>query len=210
MTNWQPDKLRDFFLYFDANNSNHLKAADMLQAAAPELMADAADWVRTYRGEGEDKAYLDTAMELIKEFEGFRANVYKCPAGVYSIGYGTTYYPNGELVEPWDKPVSKELASEFLENHIVNAMVPLLMKRIPTWPAMNGNQKAAILSFAYNLGFHFYGSNGFDTITKALSKKKNFDQVPAALLLYRNPGSSFEAGLRRRREAEAKLWNTPT
>jgi GH24 family phage-related lysozyme (muramidase) len=75
---------------------------------------------------------------------------------------------------------------------------------------MGSNQKAAILDFAYNLGAHFYGGNNFKTITKALSKKENFSQVPSALMLYTNPGTNFEAGLRRRREAEGKLWTTIT
>ena len=31
-------------------------------------------------------------LELIKEFEGFSAKAYRCPAGVLTIGYGTTNY----------------------------------------------------------------------------------------------------------------------
>jgi GH24 family phage-related lysozyme (muramidase) len=71
---------------------------------------------------------------------------------------------------------------------------------------MNRNQKAAIVSFAYNLGAYFYGSQGFNTITKELSNKDNWKNVPKALLLYVNPGSAFEAGLRARRKAEGDLW----
>jgi GH24 family phage-related lysozyme (muramidase) len=99
---------------------------------------------------------------------------------------------------------------ELLENHIDNAVVPILSSTIPTWGVMSANQKAAIVSFAYNLGSHFYGSPGFTSITKALSKRENWGQVPAALMLYVNPGTIFEAGLRRRRQAEGKLWTTIT
>jgi GH24 family phage-related lysozyme (muramidase) len=60
-------------------------------------------------------------------------------------------------------------------------------------------------SFAYNLGARFYGSSGFNTITRVL-KNKEWDKVPDALKLYRNPGTNVEAGLLRRRVAEGKLW----
>jgi len=210
MTDWLPTKLRDFFFQYDFANPDHQRAVDLLQKHASQLMNDNAEWVKTFRGSKGDVTYLDTATDLIAEFEGFRGQPYKCPAGVWTTGYGTTYYPDGTLVTPQDRPVSKERARELLNYHIDNAVVPVLEKTIPTWGLMSGNQKVAIIDFAYNLGPYFYGSPGFATITKALSKKENWDQVPSALMLYINPGSSFEAGLRRRRQAEGKLWIATT
>ena len=32
----------------------------------------------------------DSCIVLVKTFEGFRADAYKCPAGVWTIGYGHT------------------------------------------------------------------------------------------------------------------------
>ena len=206
MTDWQPAKLRDFFFHYDFANPDHVAAADLLQKHASHLMNDNAEWVKVFRGSAKETVYLQTAVSLIKEFEGFRAGPYKCAAGVWTIGYGTTYYPDGELVWPNDKPISKERATDFLEHHIDHAIVPVLESSIPTWGLMNANQKAAIISFAYNLGAHFYGGSNFKTITKALSTKDNWKQVPSALMLYVNPGSSFEAGLKRRRKAEGDLW----
>ena len=206
MTDWSPTKLRDFFFHYDFANPDHKAGADLLQKGAAHLMNDNAEWVRVFRGGKDDTSYLQTAADVIKQFEGFRASPYKCAAGVWTIGFGSTYYPDGALVWPSDKPVSKERASEYLEHHIDNAVVPVLEWSIPTWKLMNGNQKAAIISFAYNLGAHFYGNPGFKTMTKALSTKDNWKQVPSALMLYVNPGSTFEAGLKRRRKAEGDLW----
>ena len=206
MTNWQPTKLRDFFFHYDFANPDHKKAVDLLQKHAAQIMNDNAEWVKVFRGAQSDTAYLEIAANLIAEFEGFRGKPYKCPAGVWTTGYGTTYYPDGTLVSSGDAPISKMRAKELLDYHIDNAIIPVLSRSIPTWGAMNGNQKAATVSFAYNLGSHFYGSQGFNTITKALSKKENWPQVPAALGLYVNPGTTFEAGLRRRRKAEGELW----
>jgi lysozyme len=82
--------------------------------------------------------------------------------------------------------------------------LPLLQK-IPYWSEMNENQQGALLSFAYNLGANFYGSSGFNTISRVLREKK-WNEVPKSLEFYRNPGSKVEAGLLRRRKAEGKLW----
>ena len=209
MTEWHPEKLRDFFFQYDFANPLHVKAADLLQKHAAEVMNDNAEWVRIFRGSTGDTAYLEIASRLIQEFEGFRATPYKCPAGIWTIGFGSTYYSDGTLVTPQDKPVSRSGAAKLLEEHINKAVVPTLERTVPTWGIMSSNQKASIISFAYNLGPHFYGNANFNTVTKALSKKENWPQVPSALLLYVNPGSSFSVGLKLRRQAEIELWKKP-
>jgi GH24 family phage-related lysozyme (muramidase) len=80
-----------------------------------------------------------------------------------------------------------------------------LRATVPYWNAMNGDKQCALISFAYNLGSGFYGTTGFETISKRL-KEKDWEAVPEAMLLYRNPGTSVEAGLLRRRQAEGRLW----
>lgn len=210
MTDWQPTKLRDFFFHYDFANPDHQKAVDLLQKHAAQVMGDDAEWVKVFRGSLGDTSYLNIASEIIAEFEGYRGQPYKCPAGVWTIGYGTTYYPDGTLVNFGDSSISMAKARELLNYHIDNAIVPILSSKIPTWGVMNKNQKAAIVSFAYNLGSHFYGGPNFKTITKALSTKENWSQVPSALMLYVNPGTNFEAGLRRRRKAEGDLWTKAT
>jgi GH24 family phage-related lysozyme (muramidase) len=83
------------------------------------------------------------------------------------------------------------------------------LRTIPHWASMGDPQRCALVSFAYNLGTGFYGSAGFDTISAAL-RDKDWSAVPAALLLYRNPGTNVEAGLLRRRKAEGALWQKGT
>jgi hypothetical protein len=87
----------------------------------------------------------------------------------------------------------------------VDRITEKLRATVPFWVALADHQKCALISFAYNLGSGFYGALGFETISKRL-KDKDWGKVPEAMMLYRNPGSNFEAGLRRRREAEGKLW----
>ena len=67
-------------------------------------------------------------------------------------------------------------------------------------------REGALISFSYNLGGRFYGSYGFSKITRVLMLKM-WDEVPQTMFLYRNPGTSVEAGLARRRKAEGRLWS---
>lgn len=207
---WSKSKLRDFFKNYDPCNPNHVDAVDMLQASAKVWMSDDAAWVKKFRDEvvsGSLSNALQKATRIIAHFEGFRSKPYLCPAGVWTIGYGTTFYPNGYAVNFDDDPITETQATEYMVSALERAFVPHL-ERIPTWKVLNDNQKAAIASFAYNLGPHFYGDEtNFATITKALSDKDTLKNVPKALSLYINPGSKFEAGLRKRRQAESELWN---
>ena len=122
-----------------------------------------------------------------------------------TIGWGSTRDLNGKPFKLGQK-ISQKVADDLLISQIKNEFLPTLSK-IPYWSEMTDGKRGALLSFAYNLGDSFYGSGDFNTITKIL-KNKEWDKVPDALYLYRNPGSNVEAGLARRRKAEGKLWNS--
>jgi hypothetical protein len=91
----------------------------------------------------------------------------------------------------------------------VDRIAAKLRETVPHWREMADHQQCALVSFAYNLGSGFYGTTGFETISRELHEK-DWDAVPEAMLLYRNPGTNVEAGLKRRREAECKLWSGRT
>ncbi|NEQ99702.1 MAG: lysozyme [Cyanothece sp. SIO2G6] len=156
-------------------------------------------------------------IELIKEFEGYaqklpdgRAQAYADPIHgwkVPTIGYGTTKYPDGRSVQQGDIITHAE-AEAYLIAHIEHS-TRAAMERIPTWNQMNDNQQGAIYSFAYNLGAGFYKNRGFESITRVCdSPDRWLDKawIKEQFVKYRNPGTSAEAGLRRRREAEATLF----
>jgi len=71
---------------------------------------------------------------------------------------------------------------------------------IPVWASLNSKQRSALISFAYNLGASWY--------TRVV-RNREWSKIRATLLLYRNPGSNVEVGLRRRRNAEADLFLKP-
>jgi len=156
-------------------------------------------------------------VDLIKEFEGYheklpdgRAKAYPDAIhgwGVPTIGYGTTFYTDGRKVKQGDIITHAE-AEEYLIDNIDKSFRPSL-ERIPTWGQMNDNQRAAIYSFAYNLGADFYGAPGFTSITLVCDSPQRWNEkawVKEQFVKYRNPGTPAEAGLRRRREAEADLF----
>lgn len=147
------------------------------------------------------------ALELIKEFEGFSSKAYYDPhtgALPITIAYGSTRKMDGT---PFyiGETITREEGEKLLIYQLNKEFIPPLQK-IPHWNEMNDEMKSALISFAYNLGANFYGASGFNTITRVLREKK-WNEVPASLELYRNPGSKVEAGLLRRRRAESKLWN---
>jgi len=122
-----------------------------------------------------------------------------------TIGWGSTKDFNGQPFKI-GKRITQEYADRLLVFDVENRFLPSIQK-IPYWSEMNDNQRGALLSFAYNLGAGFYGGTNSNTITKVL-KNKEWDKVPDALYLYRNPGSNVEAGLARRRKAEGDLWKS--
>jgi GH24 family phage-related lysozyme (muramidase) len=149
-------------------------------------------------------------LDLIKEFEGCYLKAYPDPLSgglPITIGWGSTRRENGK---PFNlgETITQEYADNLLVEELSKRYLPPLQK-IPYWNEMTDNQKGALLSFAYNLGANFYGSVDFKTITKVL-KNKEWNEVPSALYLYRNPGSNVEAGLARRRKAEGDLWKKST
>ena len=155
-------------------------------------------------------------VELIKEFEGLHQlagdgmiHAYPDPLSgglPYTIGYGSTKDIDGSPFELGDK-ITREKAEILLNQQLKYNYLATLEKTIPFWDEMNDNQHGALLSFAYNLGANFYGSPDFSTISRVL-REKEWNKVPDALYLYRNPGTSVEAGLSRRRIAEGDLWNS--
>jgi GH24 family phage-related lysozyme (muramidase) len=146
------------------------------------------------------------ALKLITEFEGFESQAYPDPASggaPWTIGYGFTRL-NNQAVKPGDT-ISRQEADRLL-NQGINSYAAQLADSVPYWDAMHPDQRSALISFAWNLGVGFYGGEGFDTISRRL-RDKDWPKVPDALCLYCNPGTSVEAGLLRRREAEGSIWS---
>lgn len=209
MSNSAPITLEQLFRFYKA--LPHQAAAiaelqqDLRQNGYDDAMRRDRPWFQTWSQDGK-QADLAPALKLIKEFEGCHLEAYADPLhgwNVATIGYGTTRYGDGRKVQKGDKINAVE--ADMLLRQEVDRIASKLGAAVPHWKEMGDCQKSALISFAYNLGSGFYGTSGFKTISAALAEKR-WKDVPAAMLLYRNPGSNVEAGLKRRRTAEGKLW----
>ena len=146
---------------------------------------------------------MQQAIALIKIFEGFASLAYRDPVSggdPITIGYGTTRYRNGRSVTLGDT-LTEQMAASYLQEEC-DRIIATLKRTIPRWEMLEQNQQAALVSFAYNLGSNFYGSEGFDTITRML-KSGDFRDAARIFGLYTNQGV---AGLVTRRKKEAELF----
>jgi len=213
--------LHNFFKFYDEKNPNHVKGVQWMEDHLPaKYLEDNVEWAEIFRGKKNSAVAAPAAaapvtggddvpmmgIKLIKEFEGCRLNAYPDPLSgglPITIGWGGTRKKDGSPFHMGDKITQAE-ADELLIDECKHNFLPALRK-IPHWGEMSDGKRVALLSFAYNLGAGFYGGDNFNTITRTL-KNKEWDKVPDALYLYRNPGSNVEAGLARRRKAEGESW----
>jgi len=201
-------RLVDLFRYY--KSLPHQMAAvteleELINKDNPHIFGREQSWFKTWSQSGKQQDYTP-ALKLIKEFEGCHLSAYPDPLhgwDVATIGFGTTRYQDGRKVKQGDKVTVIEADQLLLQE--VERIAKHLYGKIPYWDEMRVTQQSALISFAYNLGADFYGAKNFETISNRL-RDKQWDKVAAAMLLYRNPGTSVEAGLLRRREAEGRLW----
>lgn len=149
---------------------------------------------------------ISAAFELSKSFEGFRDSAYPDPftgGDPITNGYGSTRDEQGR---PWKlgDPITESRAAA-LKRDELERIWDIQSKRVPGWAELHPDKQGSLLSFSYNLGANWMGSKGFETLSRRMDNRE-YALVPAALLLYRNPGTTVEEGLRRRRVAEGELW----
>lgn len=141
---------------------------------------------------------------LIQAFEGFheaieggaKARSYKCPAGVWTIGWGHTKgVKKGQVATRAEcQAMFDEDVSGFVEGVRALVTVPL-----------NQNQFDALVSFAFNVGL---GNLKNSNLLRVLNAG-DYDGVPAQLMRWVKAGGQTLPGLVRRRQAESALFAAP-
>lgn len=132
-------------------------------------------------------------VDLVKSFEGFFGHAYRCPAGVWTIGYGTT-----RGVKPGDYCTQDE-AEQWLADEL-NEKAEGVSRLVTV--DLNQNQFDALCSFAYNVGT---GALQKSTLLRKLNAgdyQEAADQFP----LWTKGGGKTLPGLVRRRAAERDLF----
>ena len=132
-------------------------------------------------------------IALIKKFEGCELEAYKCAAGVWTIGYGSTKgVEEGNIItqEEADNLLLEEMHE--YEGYI-NDMVTVDLKQ---------NEFDSLVSWVFNLGPSNLSSS---TLLSRLNNKV-WDDVPNQIKRWNKAGGQVRQGLVRRREAEALLF----
>lgn len=141
----------------------------------------------------------DKAVDLIKKYEGYRSKAYKCPAGVWTIGYGTTKIDGKPVVK--GMTCTREQAHEWARVDIAR-FEPLVMK-YDTKYHWTQNEFDALMVFTYNIGsIDKLTINGTRTKAQIAEKILAYDKARVNGVLTQLPG------LVARRKAEQKLFLT--
>lgn len=130
-------------------------------------------------------------INLIKQFEGVRLTAYKCPAGVYTIGYGHTRGVKRGM------KITEEEASAYLTADLRNS--EKAVERYDSVYHWNQNEFDALVSFTFNCG-------AANLRSLLRNGRRNRSQIAATLPLYRKAGGKVLKGLERRRAAEKALF----
>lgn len=133
-------------------------------------------------------------MDLIQQFEGCKLVAYLCPAGVWTIGWGTTGIGVSKGAV-WTQAEADERYKKDM------AVFKNGVKKLVTVP-INNNQLEALTSFAYNLGL---GALKGSTLLKYLNDG-NYQAAANQFLRWDKAGGKVMAGLARRRTAERNLF----
>jgi lysozyme len=137
-------------------------------------------------------------LATVKEFEGLRLKAYKCPASVWTIGYGHTSAAGAPIVTP-ELVITKDEAEEVLARDM-EQYEEGVRKYVKV--DLTQGQFDALVDFAYNAGV---GALQKSTLLKKVNAEK-FDEVPAEFMKWTKGGGKELPGLVRRRRAEVKLW----
>lgn len=132
-------------------------------------------------------------INLIKQFESLRLEAYRCPAGIWTIGYGhTAGVRRGDVI---DEQRAEQILAEDLKKFeaVVNRECP----------DVNQNQFDSLVSFTFNLGERNLLKS---TLLKCVKANPNNLNIRTELLRWNRANGEVLPGLIRRRKAEADLY----
>lgn len=147
-------------------------------------------------------------ITAVKHYEGFFAKPYRCPAGVWTIGYGHTKGINQNTAA-----ITEQEATAILGDDLMEAGQDVLNLTKGCLVANDGDAKAlfrfeALASFVFNLGAGAFASS---TLLKRL-KEQRFEDAAREILRWNkatvNGKKTVLRGLTRRRQCESHYFLT--
>ena len=133
-------------------------------------------------------------VAIVKEHEGCRLTSYLCPAGIWTIGYGSTREVTAGMTITQDQADGRLLLDLAGAGQAVASFVKVIL---------TDNQFSALVSFVFNVGSgHFAKSTLLEKLNAG-----NYAAVPDELNKWRRGGGKVLDGLVVRRAAEGELFN---
>ena len=149
----------------------------------------------------------EKCLAMIRRYEGYHeelpngnARAYRCPAGVLTVGYGSTTNLDTNMPIREGEVVTKETAERWLRKEADTCATAVAER----YPLLNENQAAAITSLCFNAGVDCIG----ETLGAAL-KSGDWQKAGDTLLEYHHADGEDVEGLKNRRKAERKIFDTP-
>src|SRR5690606_21962893 len=133
--------------------------------------------------------------EFLGKEEGLRLTAYQDSVGVWTIGYGSTFYEDGTKVKQGDR-ITKERAMELFRS-IVKRFEDGVNSTITR--ELNANQFDALVSLAYNIGVAAFSRS---TVAKRVNANPCDPSIREAFEMWRNAGGKPILLNRRKREAD--------
>ena len=125
--------------------------------------------------------------------EGFRAKAYRCPSGVWTIGYGTTTGVKEGMV------VNQNQAFKLLQDD--SSKLERLINKLGV--DFTQNQFDAIGLFCYNCGFPAFRSS---TLFRVIKNNRYDKRIKELWMQWKYSKGKVLLGLERRREVEVNLY----
>ena len=137
---------------------------------------------------------------LICKFEGLSLTPYLCSAKIPTIGYGSTYYPNGKKVTLKDKAITKQEAFDMFK--IIADEFAIKVDKLVT-SKITQNKFNSLVSFAYNCGIN---NLGISTLLKKVNFNPDDLTIKNEFLKWNKAGGKVVKGLTTRREIESQIY----
>ena len=138
-------------------------------------------------------------INLIKKWEKFKPNAYLCPAGVPTLGYGSTMWTDGRKVR-LGQTVTLQDAEKLMAYFLAN-----VIHFIPD--NVNQNQFDALCSLIYNIGVSNFRKSTLLKMVKENPDNENIRDEFMKWTLHRKNGQLIQSkGLKNRRTEESDLY----
>lgn len=144
--------------------------------------------------------YSKTGLQLTESFESCRLSAYQDSGGKWTIGWGTTYYPNGKPVQRGDTITQLQADSYIIQKY---DDISYFLNRL-LLVSVTQQEFDALCDFIYNVGTENFAHSSLlryinsSNFTEAANEFDKWDHV----------NGKEVAGLLRRRQAETQEFDS--